>query len=208
MNNPSAQFWNERYSQPEYAYGEAPNGYLKQQLERLPAGAALFAAEGEGRNAVFAAKVGWQATAFDISHEGRRKALLLADKNNVAIDYHVGELEELDFEAGQFDALVLIYAHFPASIKSVYHQALDEHLRPGGTVIFEAFSKKHIDYILKNDKVGGPRDPDVLFSLEEIQTDFPNYDILELMETEVELHEGRYHNGYGSVIRFVGRKKC
>ena len=51
--------WNDRYSKDEYAYGEEPNRYLKEQLEKLAVGKILFPAEGEGRNAVFAAKLGW-----------------------------------------------------------------------------------------------------------------------------------------------------
>jgi hypothetical protein len=80
-------------------------------------------------------------------------------------------------------------------------------LRKGGIVIFEAFSKRHIDYISKNGKVGGPKDIGMLFSIDEIKSDFDNYAIVELEEKEIELKEGLFHNGEGSVIRFVGQKK-
>ncbi len=198
--------WNDRYSQKEYAYGIAPNMYLKEQLEKLPAGRILFPAEGEGRNAIFAAKLGWQVSAFDISEEGRNKALLLAEANNVTIDYNVGLLETLQYSDEQFDAIALIYAHFPAEIKSLYHRTLNKYLRKGGTIIFEAFSKKHIGYQLENEKVGGPKDIASLFSLEEIKADFANYSFIELEEKEIKLSEGLYHNGKGSVIRFVAVK--
>lgn len=198
--------WNDRYSQKEYAYGIAPNMYLKEQLEKLPAGRILFPAEGEGRNAIFAAKLGWRVSAFDISEEGRSKALLLAEANNVTIGYNVGLLETLQYSDEQFDAIALIYAHFPAEIKSLYHRTLNKYLRKGGTIIFEAFSKKHISYQLENEKVGGPKDIASLFSLEEIKADFVNYSFIELEEKEIELSEGLYHNGKGSVIRFVAVK--
>ena len=118
MNDPWLQRWNDRYNQKEYAYGERPNNYLKEQLEKLKAGTILFPAEGEGRNAVFAAKLGWSVSAFDISIEGRKKAIQLAELNDVTIDYKVGELGELNYGKDQFDAIALIYAHFPAVIKS------------------------------------------------------------------------------------------
>jgi len=200
--------WDDRYSSEEFAYGEAPNNYLKEQLEGLPVGKILFPAEGEGRNAVHAAKMGWTVSAYDISNEGRGKAIRLAEKNNVAIDYRVGALEVLDFETGQFDAIALIYAHFPADIKSHCHSMLDRHLKIGGRILFEAFSKKHLDYVTANPKVGGPKDLESLFSVEEIRADFPNYDIIALEEREIELNEGLFHNGTGSVIRFIGRKKA
>ncbi|MEO6831630.1 MAG: class I SAM-dependent methyltransferase [Chitinophagaceae bacterium] len=202
----SSSKWDERFSREEFAYGTAPNEYLKSQLEKLPIGKILFAAEGEGRNAVFAAKLGWNVSAFDISIEGKKKAKQLAAANHVSIDYQVGLLPTLNYKEGQFDAIALIYAHFPPEIKSSYHKTLDKFLRNGGTIIFEAFSKKHIDYNSKNEKVGGPKDLATLCSIEEIRADFANYDIEELMETEIELNEGLYHNGIGSVIRFVGRK--
>lgn len=201
------QRWDDRYKSEEFAYGEDPNNYLKEQIEKLNTGTILFPAEGEGRNAVFAAKLGWKVSAFDISEQGKNKALKLAEANNVTIDYQVGVLETLSYKAEQFDAIALIYAHFPAEIKSSIHKTLETYLRKGGIIIFEAFSKKHLEYLAINDKVGGPKDIESLFSIEEIQADFPNYEIIELEEKEIELNEGLFHNGKGSVIRFVGRKK-
>ncbi|GGE68141.1 methyltransferase family protein [Pedobacter psychrotolerans] len=207
MNEAWVERWNDRYSTSEFAYGEEPNIYLKDQLSKLKAGTILFPAEGEGRNAVSAAKLGWVVSAFDISIEGKNKALQLAENHQVAINYQVGELESLNFKAEQFDAIALIYAHFPAAIKSSYHQLLDHYLKKNGLIIFEAFSKKHLDYLAKNEKVGGPKEIDMLFSIGEIKADFKNYEIIELVETEIELNEGLFHNGQGSVIRFVGRKR-
>lgn len=206
MNN-WTQRWDDRYSNEEFAYGEEPNNYLKEQIQKLKPGAILFPAEGEGRNAIFAAKLGWNVSAFDISEEGKNKALKLAEANNVSIDYQVGELKTLDFKEEQFDVIALIYAHFPAEIKSEIHKQLDQLLRKDGIIIFEAFSKKHLEYLALNDKVGGPKDIESLFSIEEIKSDFPNYEIIELEEKEIELNEGLFHNGTGSVIRFIGRKK-
>ncbi|MEM9824449.1 MAG: class I SAM-dependent methyltransferase [Bacteroidota bacterium] len=201
------QFWDDRYQKVEYAYGTQPNVYLKAQLSQItPAGKILFAAEGEGRNAVYAAQQGWQVSAFDISKEGRIKALALAKENKVSIDYQVGYLTKLNFANAPFDVIALIYAHFPPDIKSVYHKLLDQKLKKGGMIIFEAFGKKHLEYRNANLSVGGPPDIDSLFSTDELRSDFKNYEILELLETEVELTEGLYHNGKGAVTRFVGRK--
>ena len=207
MNDSWTNKWNERYSKDEFAYGIHPNNYLKEQLDKLDVGTILFPAEGEGRNAVYAAKLGWTVSAFDISVEGKNKAIQLAGTNNVSIDYQVGELQTLNYKVEQFDAIALIYAHFPASIKSQQHKLLDTYLRKGGMVIFEAFSKKHLEYNAKKENVGGPKDLASLFSIDEIKSDFDNYEVIELVETEIELNEGLVHNGTGSVIRFVGRKK-
>ncbi len=199
--------WDERYGKKEFAYGEQPNIYLKEQLLKMPAGTILLPADGEGRNGVYAASLGWNVYSFDQSAAGKEKAIQLANKHNVKLHYDVGEFQSLVYQSNQFDAIALIYAHFPADKKSAYHKKLISYLKPGGIVIFEAFSKKHLDYSSKNAKVGGPKDIDQLFSVEEIQLDFTNFEILELVEQDVELNEGLFHNGMSSVIRFVGRKK-
>lgn len=207
MSTPPQDRWDERYSEEGYAYGIEPNEYLKKQLQKLNLGTILFPAEGEGRNAVYAAQLGWNVSAFDTSKEGKKKALQLAEKKDVTIDYKVGLLPNLKYRREQFDVIALIFAHFPPEIKSQYHQLLSSYVKPDGIVILEAFSKKNLEYRFKNEKIGGPKDLDTLFSLEEVKADFHNFEIIELVEKEVELNEGLYHIGKGSVIRFVGRKK-
>ena len=199
-------FWDERYSHSEYAYGEQPNEFLKAQLENFPVGAILFPAEGEGRNSVFAARSGWQASAFDQSAEGQKKAIQLAEKNGVTIDYIVNSFQDLPYLPGQFDAVGLFYAHFPAENRQAFHRQLADFLRPGGVIILEGFSKKNLEYLARNSAVGGPREIQMLFSTDEIRADFAGFEILQLAEEEVELNEGLYHKGTGSVVRFVGRK--
>jgi hypothetical protein len=54
--------------------------------------------------------------------------------------------------------------------------------------------------------VGGPAEPGMLFSIDEIKADFPSYNYIQLSEEVVELQEGPKHSGTGSVIRFIGRK--
>ena len=207
MSNTWTERWNERYSNEAYAYGQDPNDFLKQELKKISPAKILFPAEGEGRNALFAASLGWEVSAFDIAQEGKNKAMKLAQERGLKIDYQVGNLSELNYEPAQFDAIALIYAHFPAAIKSDLNIALSKLLKPGGVIVFEAFSKSHIEYNSKNEKVGGPKELDMLFSIEEIKNDFPEYTMALLEEKEIELQEGLFHNGTGSVIRFVGRKK-
>lgn len=201
------QKWDERYKEAEYAYGKEPNLFFKEWLQKMEAGSILMPADGEGRNGVYAATLGWEVTSFDWSIEGQSKALQLALENKVTKQYIVGDLENLQFATESFDAIGLIYAHFSAEKKSVVHKKLSAFLSRGGIIIFEAFSKKHLDYKQLDPGVGGPEDIDMLYSLEEIKADFDKYDILLLEEAVITLKEGNYHNGKGSVIRFVGRKK-
>jgi SAM-dependent methyltransferase len=199
--------WDNRYKENEFVYGKEPNLFFKEWIQKFEPGSILMPADGEGRNGVFSAQLGWKVTSTDLSKEGSLKAMELAKEKNVDLDYFVGDLEELQFEAASFDAIGLIYAHFAAEKKSILHQKLNEYLKPGGIIIFEAFSKLHLLYNGIDPKVGGPKDFDMLFSTQEIAADFQNYEILLLEEKEITLEEGKYHIGQGSVIRFVGRKK-
>lgn len=199
--------WNERYMDNDFVYGKESNLFFKEWLQKFEPGYLLMPADGEGRNGVFAAQLGWEVTSFDLSEEGKLKALELAKENKVTIDYIVGDLEELQFNKESFDAIGLIYAHFAAEKKTILHKKLNDYLKPGGLIIFEAFSKVHLPYNELDPKVGGPKDINMLFSTAEIEADFENYHILLLEEKEILLEEGKYHIGKGSVIRFVGRKK-
>ena len=198
--------WDQRYSEDAFAYGKAPNEFFRDQLQLLEPGSILMPAHGEGRNGVYAATLGWEVTAVDLSVEGRSKALRLADEMDVEIEYLVGDLGRFGFIQESFDAIGLIYAHFLANKKSSIHKKLSTFLKPGGTIIFEAFSKSHLEYVKTNPKVGGPRDIDMLFSIEELAADFSGYEIKMLEEIEVVNEEGQYHSGASSVIRFVGKK--
>ncbi len=204
--NKIADNWNNRYASDEYVYGELPNNYLQEQLKKLPAGKILFPGEGEGRNAVFAARIGWEVGAYDISPVGKMKAEKLAAKYNVQIDYRVGEIQSLGYQKEQFDVVALIYLHLAKDERNLLYDSIYHVLRPGGLVIAELFSKNHVEYQKKNRNVGGPGNKDFLYSLQDIKSGFNKYSILELKEVEIELQEGTGHSGTASVIRFVGKK--
>jgi hypothetical protein len=202
------EFWNTRYAEGEFAYGTSPNHFFKEVLDTFKLkGTILLPAEGEGRNAIYAAKKGLLVHAFDISKEAQNKAFTLAKHQDVSIKYDLGDLQQLKLKDNYFDVSALIYAHFPTEIKSEYHQKIANSIKSDGLLILEGFSKNHLPLRLKNPKVGGPKNIEMLFSLEDIERDFKDFDILLLKEFEIELSEGKYHNGLAKVIRFIGRKK-
>jgi ubiquinone/menaquinone biosynthesis C-methylase UbiE len=195
------EFWNERFGSEEYAYGTEPNQFYKEQLGKLVPGKILFPAEGEGRNAVYAATRGWLVTAFDPSIEGKRKAELLAQKNKVSINYLIDNYEFVNFPAESFDCIVLIFAHMHPLKRKEYHQKLATFLKPEGILILEGFSKNQI-----SNNSGGPRDINMLFSKEELKSDFGSFSELKINEDDALLNEGPFHNGIASVIRVSGVK--
>ncbi|MDR0660939.1 MAG: hypothetical protein LBG19_09115 [Prevotellaceae bacterium] len=66
-------FWNDRYAQSGYIYGDEPNLFFKHVISSLQPGSVLIPAAGEGRDAVYAALLGWEVDAFDLSSEGQKR---------------------------------------------------------------------------------------------------------------------------------------
>ncbi len=202
------EFWNERYAQPAYAYGEEPNEWFKIQIDGMKPGKMLLPGDGEGRNGVYAATLGWDVNSFDLSSAGKEKALQLAAKHNVEIDYKVGELTELQYPKAGFDAIALIFTHFAPGLRNKYHQNLSEYLKPGGLIIIEGFRKEQFMRLKPGEKGGGPKNIDMLYSKAELLSDFDDFDILDLKEEDVDLDEGQFHIGNNAVIRFLARKRA
>lgn len=194
------EFWDSRYSESDYVYGIEPNKFFKNTLDSFNfKGNILLPAEGEGRNAIYAAKKGFNAFAFDISVEGKKKALKLAEKEQTTINYEVGDFFSLDLINKKYDTAALIFAHFPVAILDTYHKKVAELIKPNGILILEGYSKNHTG-------VGGPKNAEMLFSKEMIQNHFSNFRTLKLEEVVIELSEGKFHQGLGTVIRFIGQK--
>jgi cyclopropane fatty-acyl-phospholipid synthase-like methyltransferase len=195
-------FWNERFGQSEYIYGKAPNVFLVEKLRELQKGTLLLPAEGEGRNAVYAALKGWNVTAFDYSKKGKQKALELASEYDITINYQLHNADEFS-ASEQYDTIALIFAHFAGEERKLLFQKLDSCLTQGGHLIIEVFSKNQ----LGRDS-GGPKNLDLLYSKDEIVSLFPGIEFKILEETKVLLDEGSHHQGEAAVIRAVGVKKA
>lgn len=199
MNN----FWDERYSTKDYIYGTEPNQFFSEQIGKLKPGKIILIGEGEGRNAVFAAKLGWDVDAVDSSSVARDKALKLAKRHHAKINYIVADVLSYNFPVNTYDAIGVIFLHINETQEesTILYQNLYNSLKKGGRIILELFSKNQI-----GKKSGGPQDLDLLCSTEQIKKYFPllKYDLLR--EENVFLSEGEFHQGEASVIRFVGVK--
>ena len=195
-------FWNERYSQKEYVYGEEPNMFFAEQINRLQAGTIILPCEGEGRNAVYAASKGWTVNAFDMSIEGRNKALQLAEKQKVNLNYIIEDASLVDYQENSADVVAFIFSHLPEPIRKKLHAKAIAWLKPGGRIIIEVFHPLQLQ-----NTSGGPKDITMLCTEEILLKDFAELEI-ELLETKkIELKEGKYHEGKADVIRFIGVKK-
>jgi SAM-dependent methyltransferase len=195
------EFWNERYAKNEFIYGKEPNEFFREELENLPVGKIILPCDGEGRNAVFAAKLGWYVNAFDFSPSAKEKAKALAKQEGVNPKYEVADILEKEFKENSADVVALIYVHFPAELRKIAHQKAIKWLKPGGKLILEAFNPRQID----NDS-GGPKNIDMLYSEDILREDFKDLKIEKLEILQTNLSEGNFHKGKADVIRLIAIK--
>ncbi len=193
--------WDKRYGTEDYAYGKEPNAFFSSQLDKIVPGKILLPAEGEGRNAVYAALKGWKVDAFDQSGVGQSKALAFASELDVKINYKVCQLKDFPFMENHYDAVALLFFHADPAGRKLLHHKVYESLKPGGTLILEAFHKEQA-----NKDTGGPKSLELLFDEETLSSDFARFDSLLLEKQDIQLNEGPFHQGLASVIRFLGKK--
>ena len=195
--------WNERYGKGEFYYGTEPNSFLVEQSTLFTKGSrVLCLGEGEGRNAVYLAKLGCAVTALDSSQVGLDKLHSLAAKNNVSVKTICCDLNDYVFESDRWDAIVSIWCHLPSQLRSKVHQGVVHGLKPKGVFILEAYTPEQLKY-----KTGGPQDPDMLPTSKILENELSGLDAVLNVETARPVSEGIGHQGMSAVEQYVGVKR-
>lgn len=194
--------WDERYCESKNIYGIKPNEFFKKELLKLTPGRILLPGEGEGRNAVFAAKQSWQVDAFDYSQQAVDNAKLFLDLHKQKANYFQADILNLPVSTETFDAVGVFYLHLTKKDRLKSHRFISDSVRENGYLIMEVFSKKQLG---RNS--GGPQNENLLYDISEIERDFTDFQPICLHEIEIDLDEGELHQGKAMVIRFVGHKK-
>ena len=195
-------FWNARYSEPGFAYGTEPNGFLVSQKRYLKLRMkALAVAEGEGRNGVWLAQQGLDVLSVDGSEAGLRKARELAKSRGVSIGTEVVDLTRWRWPKHEFDIVAAIFVHFMPEFRVSMHTKMLRALKPGGVLIMEAFTPEQLRY-----NTGGPPVKEMLYTSNMLRQEFREGEILQLEETLADLSEGPYHRGTASVVRLVMKR--
>lgn len=192
--------WDTRFADTEYAYGKEPNDFLRQQVSSLKKGKLLTLAEGEGRNAVFLAKLGFDVTAVDASIKGLNKAQLLASQNEVTITTVHADLADYDLGEQKWDSVVSIFAPFGSTLRKVLHRDIVKSLKPGGTFLIEAYTPEQIRF-----GTGGGNDPDTMMTPSQLAGELKGLTFDLLQQSEREVVEGKYHTGRASVVQGLAK---
>ncbi len=197
------EFWEQRYAEPGLAYGDKPNAFLQRCADQFRLGQkALVIGDGEGRNGVWLAEQGLDVLSVDLSTVGLEKARQLAAQRGVTIRTECADLSRWDWPEGEYDHVVIIYVHFPPDIREkIHHQALMA-LKPGGQIIFEAFTVEQLEH-----DSGGPPVKEMLYDEPLVRADFSSGEFEFLQSCVEHLDEGKYHVGDAAIIRARIRRK-
>lgn len=136
------QAWDARYQESHRIWSGNPNVALVAEIAGLEPGRALDLGCGEGADAVWLARQGWQVTAADISGVALQRAAEHAAEAGVTVDWQRHDLEQT-FPAGEFDLVSAQFLHFWEDFEreKILRRAADA-VAPGGILLIEG----HLDH--------------------------------------------------------------
>ncbi len=194
-------FWNDKFGKVDYLYGLDPNAFIKSKLELMNnKKEVLCLGEGEGRNAIFLAKEGFEVTAIDASDIGLDKLKYRA--NDECLNVHCINMDLNNWnDEKKYDVIIATYLHMFEEDRNSLFNKIENNLNKGGYFIAEFFSKEQLNY-----KSGGPKALDLLYDLSDFENVFTSCK-KDITKEIVHLDEGIGHQGEASVIRVVVNKQ-
>ena len=202
MSSQAALFWNPRFAGEQYAYGSAPNDFLKAQASRLAAGSRVLSlGEGEGRNAIHLASLGHAVTAVDAAHTGLIKLLQRAARESLTVTATLADLADYAIAPAHWHAIVSIFCHLPPPLRRQVLRDTVRGLAPGGLFILEGYTPRQLAF-----GTGGPKDVSLLLEPDTIRAELDGLELLHFAEVQREVVEGSLHTGMAAVLQVVARK--
>ncbi len=192
-----ASDWDSRYAAADLVWSATPNAVVEREAAGLTPGRALDLAAGEGRNALWLAERGWQATAVDFSAVASERVRHLADTRLGAaadrLTTVTADVVEWKPPAGSFDLVVVAYLHLPEPQRRRVHEHAARALAPGGTLLVIAHDLDNLAH-----GVGGPQDPAVLYTPQDVVADLDGSGlVVERAETVRRPVAGEGHTAHG-----------
>lgn len=157
-----AQAWDERYAASELVWSREPNATVAAECAELAPGRALDLGAGEGRNAIWLAGRGWDATAVDYSQVALDKGRRLA--GDLPVTWECADATR--WSGTGFDLAVVAYLQLPAEGRRAAARNAVSALRPGGTLVWLAHDSTNLA-----EGTGGPQDATVLMTAADVVAD-------------------------------------
>ena len=168
-----ASAWDERYAASELVWSREPNQFVAAELADLAPGTAVDLAAGEGRNAIWLASRGWSATAVDFSSVGLDKGARLVEGVSLPGDVAWVCADATTWQPAEpVDLVVMAYVQVPAADRRRAVRGAVEMLRPGGTMLLVAHDSTNL-----TEGTGGPQDPAVLMTAQDVLDDLGGIEV-------------------------------
>lgn len=166
------EMWDRKYAETDSLWSREPNRFLVAEVADLAPGRALDLACGEGRNTLWLAERGWEAIGVDFSEVAIGKARERASATGLDVDFVCADLLEYEPEPDAFDLVLVFYLHLQAAELRLVLSRATAALVAGGTFLL-------VDHDLSNltEGVGGPSDPRVLYTPDDIVALLPGLEI-------------------------------
>ena len=186
------QTWNARYLAKPLVWSAAPNRLLEETTRQLRPGRALDVACGEGRNAIHLAARGWQVTAVDFSDVAVDKGRQIAAQRGITVNWQVADINALALHPGGFDLVAVIFLHTSSRERELWLPRVVNAVAPGGLFIYIGHDPRNIA-----EGVGGPQDPDVLPSVENLCETLTGFHIEQAQVVRRTVLAETGHGGHG-----------
>ncbi|PWQ98551.1 class I SAM-dependent methyltransferase [Leucothrix arctica] len=180
--------WNDRYSGDVYVCGTMPNDFLYRVSNFVKGNKVLCLGEGEGRNAVYLAREGFDVSAVDSSPLALENAERLADQSYVDINTQVAELSQYVIKPKRWSGIVSIFCHLPSAVRTSLHKKIVVGLKPGGIFIMEAYRSE------------------LLASLSQLKQELAGLEFLHIKEVVRDVNEGSFKKKNAELVQLVARK--
>ncbi|MGY0691867.1 class I SAM-dependent methyltransferase [Virgibacillus sp. FSP13] len=198
----SKEHWDNSFSDKDFVYGEIENAFINKMSHIITEHSKLGCfAEGEGRNAVYLAKLGHEVTTYDQSTIGLEKTKALAGQNNVNVNTVEIDLTKEKVKKNQYDAAIMVFGHVPKKDQQFLMESMIGSVKSGGYVIFEIYSEAQLAY-----QTGGPKSVEMLYDPTDILDWIKDYKCIHFYYGEADRNEGKRHIGLGHVIQVVIKK--
>ncbi len=195
--------WDERYAQPGFLFGEAPNAFLKSRLSLFNPGQTVLAvADGEGRNGVWLAEQGLRVHAVDASKVALEKSCQLADRRGVSLQWEEVDLQSWTWPDAAYDFVVAIFTQFVGPEgRALQFAGIRRALKPGGLLVMQGYTPRQLEY-----GTGGPPHAENMYTENLLRAAFGDWEIQHLHEHDEVIDEGPGHSGKSALIDMVARK--
>ena len=167
------ELWDERHAARDPIESHEPDPTLVTEVADLRPGLALDLATGDGRNAIWLAGHGWRVTAVDFSSVALDRARRAAAAAGVEVDWLQADLLEWRLPEAAFDLVTLVFLHLPEGERRAVYARAAAAVRPGGTLLVVGHDRTNL-----TDGVGGPHDPEVLFTPAEIASELSGFTVV------------------------------